>query len=450
MPDYSFTDDFLWGAATAAFQIEGATKADGRGDCTWDEFCRRPGTIEMGHTGDPACDHYHLYREDVALMKSMGLGAYRFSIAWSRIFPDGEGAVNQKGLDFYKALCEELLKADIIPFATLFHWDLPLALEQKYGGWRSKETSRRFADYAEYMARMLDPYVDHFITINETLCFTILAHREDYNAMNAPGKIEPQGTVNQIVHNALLGHGLALQAIKSVRPDAQVGVAETAGYFLPVYDSPEHIRAAEIAFRKENQQILFPHFECGYADEFLEAQGADAPDFTDEEMEIIASPMDFLGLNYYHSQVVRHADNEAGYEIIEPPETMARNDMDWPITPKGIYWLLKHASEHFDGIPIYITENGMAAHDEVTSDGEILDFGRLEYYRQHLAMVSLAMQEGVCVKGYFAWSLMDNFEWAQGYTKRFGLVHVDYTTQKRTPKLSGHFFRDVIKANKVL
>lgn len=450
MPYFSFPEDFLWGAATAAYQIEGAVRVDGRGPSVWDEFCGRPGAILENHTGETACDHYHRFRQDVALMQAMGLKAYRFSIAWPRIFPQGEATVNTKGIDFYKALCEALARAGITPFATLFHWDLPLALEQKYGGWRSPETAQRFADYAGYIADALGDTVKHFITINETFCFTVLAHREDFKAMHAPGRIEQRSTVNQMIHHALLAHGLALQAIKSARPGASVGFAEVANYFMPVYDTDEHIAAARKAFRSENLQILFPRFEGGYDPVFLGDQGADAPDFTDAQMQTIAQPMDFLGLNFYRAALVRHVDNDKGYEIIPPPADMPRTRMGWEITPKGLYYLLRHAAHYFGDLPVFITENGMSALDVETPAGEVLDTDRVEFLRQHLMMLSLALQAGANLKGYFAWSLLDNFEWSLGYTQRFGLVRVNYATQQRTLKLSGQYYREVIKANRVL
>lgn len=450
MFELEFPENFLWGAATSAYQIEGAVKADGRGVSIWDEFCRRAGKILENHDGSIACDHYHLFGEDVALMKAIGLKAYRFSIAWPRIFPHGEGKANNKGIDFYKSLCERLLEAGITPFATLFHWDLPLALEMKYGGWKSKETVYRFAGYAECMAKELGGYVNHFLTINEIFCFTVLSYRDDFNAMHAPGKLENRKTVNQIVHNALLAHGSALAAIKSIKPDAQVGFAEIAHYFMPVYDSDQHIEAARKAFRKENLQILFPRFEDGYDPAFLEAQGDDAPEYTDAEMKTISAPMDFLGLNYYHSSVVRHADNEQGYEVIPMPKSMPRTHMGWEITPRGIYYLLKHAEDYFGDIPKYITENGLSTADAETLEGEVLDYDRVEFYRQHLTQVCIAINSGVNLKGYFVWSLMDNFEWSKGYTQRFGLVRVNYTNQQRTLKLSAQYYRDVTKFNRVL
>jgi beta-glucosidase len=450
MQQFTFPQDFIWGAATASYQIEGAVNEDGRGESTWDEFCRRPGRILENHDGSVACDHYHRFKSDVSLMKALGIDAYRFSIAWPRIFPSKEGTANVKGIDFYKSLCEELLKADITPYATLFHWDLPLVLEEKYGGWRSKETSKRFADYAHYIARELKDYIKHYFTINETLCFTLLAHHPYFNARHAPGKIENRKTVNQIVHNALLGHGLALLAIRQAQPDAKVGFAEVCDYFMPVYDSKENITAAKKAFRRENLQILFPHFDGEYDPVFLSEQGADAPEYTSEEMKAISAPLDFLGLNYYFCTIVRAADNEKGYEMIAYPNSMPKTHMDWCIAPKGIYYLAKFSKAYFGNIPIYITENGMAAEDVETVDGEILDLDRLEYYRQHLLMLSSAIKEGVNIAGYFAWSLMDNFEWSQGYTKRFGLYRVNYTNQKRTLKLSGEYYKNVIKANRVL
>ncbi|MGD9212364.1 MAG: family 1 glycosylhydrolase, partial [Desulfobacteraceae bacterium] len=316
---FSFPDNFQWGVATAAYQIEGAVKKDGREDCTWDEFCRRPGMILENHDGAIACDHYHRYKTDVALIKALGVDAYRFSIAWPRIFPHGEGPANQKGIDFYKSLCEELLKVGITPFATLFHWDLPLTLEQKYGGWRSKETVKRFADYAAYIANALGGYIKNFFTINETACFTLFAHTAKGDVFHAPGKIEPRKTVNQIVHNALLAHGSALLAIKDEIPNAQVGFAELCNSYMPIYDQKEHVDAAYKAFRKENLQILFPRFDGKYDPRFLEHGGSNAPEFTDEEMKIIASPMDFIGVNYYHCAAVRAADNADGYQVIPYP-----------------------------------------------------------------------------------------------------------------------------------
>lgn len=450
MPELAFPENFLWGAATSAYQIEGAVQQDGRGGSIWDEFCMRAGKILENHNGSIACNHYNLYKKDVALMKAIGLKAYRFSIAWPRIFPYGEGKANQKGIDFYKVLCECLLEAGITPFATLFHWDLPLALEMKYGGWKNKETVYRFADYAECVAKELGEYINHFITVNETFCFTILSYRDDFNAMHPPGKIESRKTVNQIVHNALLAHGLALEAIKNTKPGARVGFAETGNYFMPVYDSDKHIEAARNAFRKENLQILFPHFEDGYDAAFLEAEGAQAPVYSDKEMKAISAPMDFIGLNYYRSKVVRHADNEQGYEVVPVPKGMPRTHMGWEITPRGIYYLLKHASDYFGDIPKYITENGLSAEDVETEGGEVLDCDRIEFYRQHFIQLCIAIHAGVNLQGYFIWSLMDNFEWSKGYTHRFGLIRVNYSSQQRTMKLSGQYYRDVIKANCVL
>ncbi len=450
MQFFQFPEDFIWGAATASYQIEGAAKEDGRGTSTWDEFCLRPGTVLENHDGLVACDHYHRYQDDVKLMQHLGLKAYRFSIAWPRIFPNGDGRPNRKGIDFYKSLCEELLTVGITPYATLFHWDLPLRLEEKFGGWRSKETVKKFADYAACIARELGDLIKNYFTINETLCFTLLAHDKRFQPRHAPGKMESGKTVNQIVHNALLGHGMALKALKQERSDAKVGFAEVCNYFMPVFDTEEHIIAAQKAFREKNLQILFPHFEGAYDNDFLARQGSQAPEFSQEEMEIISLPMDFIGLNYYSSSVVRAAENESGYEIIPFPASMPRTHMGWNIAPKGLYYLPRFTKHYFGDIPIFITENGMAAEDRETADGEILDLDRLEYYRQHLQMLSAAIQSGVNIAGYFAWSLMDNFEWSFGYTRRFGLYRVNYTSQKRTLKLSGEYYREVIRANRAL
>ena len=294
---FTFPKDFIWGAATASYQIEGAANEDGRGPSVWDTFCRQPGRIANNDTGEKACDHYHLYKEDVQLMKKTGLKAYRFSIAWPRIFPKGEGKINQKGIDFYNRLIDELLKNDITPFVTLFHWDLPQALEDRYGGWRSKEVSRLFSEYAEVVTKHYSDRVENWITINEIMCFTILAHKLD---VLAPGKREPDKVTNQTVHNALLGHGLAVNAIRqSAKLAPRIGIVENLVATWPLHDTQEHIDAARKAWIDKNQQRLFPLFTGRYSDELLHELGPDTPEYTPEEMKIISSQCDFIGYNYY-------------------------------------------------------------------------------------------------------------------------------------------------------
>lgn len=288
MDRYQFPDDFLWGASTSSYQIEGAVKEGGRSPSTWDTFSRRPGKILNNDTGDTACNHYHLYTEDVRLMKQLGLKAYRFSIAWPRILPMGEGEINRTGIDFYSELIDRLLEAGITPFITLFHWDLPQALEDKYGGWRSKEVSKRFADYAALMVKRFSDRVRHWITLNEILSFTVNAHRYD---RAAPGKREPEKVVNQTVHNALLGHGLAVRAMRSgARGAIEIGIAEDLSVTCPVYDTPEHVEAVRKAWRDRNQQRLFPLFTGRYSESFLDGLGPERPDFTGEEMKLISPP----------------------------------------------------------------------------------------------------------------------------------------------------------------
>ncbi len=449
MSIYTFPNKFIWGSATASYQVEGAIKEDGRKPSTWDAFCDIPGKIENGDTGEHACDHYHRYKEDVQLMKQIGLHAYRFSIAWPRIIPDGSGSVNQKGIDFYDRLIDELLKNDITPYITLFHWDLPQILEDTYGGWRSKEVSRLFANYASEVVKRFSDRVQHWMTINEIMCFTIFAHRDD---IFAPGKLESNQVINQTVHNAMLGHGLAVEAIRHhAHKRPQIGIVENLVPTWPIYDTQEHIAAAKQAWTDMNQQRLFPLLTGKYDEKYLKDLGADAPEFTPEEMSIIGAPCDFIGYNYYFADAIRSCpDSEKGYEILPFPEKYAKSDMGWPITPKALYYSLKFTKEVFNNIPVYVTENGMAAHDSVTESGEVLDIDRKEYLRTHLEMTSQAIKDGCDVRGYFVWSLMDNFEWSFGYSKRFGITRVDYDTMKRTLKLSGDYFSRVVKENRVL
>jgi len=445
-----FPEDFIWGAATAAFQIEGATREDGRGKSTWDTFCERPGKITDNADGSRACDHYHRYRDDVALLASLGVKAYRFSIAWPRILPEGEGAVNQKGVDFYNRLIDELLGAGITPFATLFHWDLPQALEDKYGGWRGKDVARRFADYAAICAEQYSDRVTDWMTVNEIECFTVMAYGID---RHAPGGKQPAQVVNQSVHNALLGHGLAVGALRAtakVKPS--IGLAENLSAPWPVYGSAIHEQAAKRAFLDMNKSRLFPIFEGRYRDEILDRWGEDAPVFTDDEMGAIAAPLDFIGYNIYTGSAVRHADTASGYEAVPFPRDFPRTIMGdwWAIAPRAVYYALKHTKDFFGDIGVFIAENGMAADDIESANGEASDIGRVEFLRSHLEQIAKASRDGYHPRGYFVWSFMDNFEWSFGYSKRFGIVRVNYTTMERTPKLSARYYAEVIAGNRIL
>ncbi len=447
MKDFSFPKDFIFGASTSAYQIEGAANEDGRGISVWDTFSKLPGRTWNNDNGDIACDHYHRYKEDIKLMRELNLDAYVFTISWPRIFPEGSGKINEKGIDFYERLIDELLRNNIKPFATLFHWDLPQSLQDKYGGWKSKDVAKIFAEYSYYVVSKLKDRVEYWITMNEVSCFTILAHRYD---IHAPGGIEPEKIVNQTFHNALLGHGLAVKTIREISNKLKVGLIENLNMVWPVYETEEHISAAKKAFCDKNHQILFPVMTGKYSKEWLKKVGKDAPEFNEDDLKIIGEKMDFIGYDMYTGEAIRYKENGAGYEVVQYPKYFPKTCMGWPITPKAIYASLVFTKEFFGDIPIYVTENGIATEDIETKSGEILDIDRIEFLRQHIQPVLRALKEGINVKGYFVWSLLDNFEWTEGYNKRFGLVRVNYSNQKRTIKLSGEFYRDVIKLRKLL
>ncbi|MDC7232630.1 MAG: GH1 family beta-glucosidase [Spirochaetales bacterium] len=445
--EFKFPADFTWGSATASYQIEGAWQEDGRSECTWDRFCRRPGKVIGGDTGNNACDHYHLYKEDVALMKELGLKNYRLSTAWPRIIPDGEGAVNQKGLDFYSRLVDELLGAGIEPLITLFHWDLPQVLQDKYGGWKSRKTADLFADYADVVSRHLGDRVKRWATINEILCFTTLAHRDD---VHAPGGAEGMDVANQATHHALVGHGLATRVLRKNVPGAIIGLVDNNDASWPVLDTPEHKKAARKAWKDRNAQRLFPIMTGEYDEEAYVREFGKLPEYTAEDMKIISEPTDYFGINYYSAAPARAADNAAGYELVEVPKAYPRTDMGWPVTPDALYWNLMYMKDFFPEMPVYITENGMAAADSISEDGRVYDYDRIEYLRSHLRSCHRAIEDGANLKGYYLWSLMDNFEWAWGYGKRFGMIRVEYDTQKRIPKESARYYSQVMAENRVL
>ena len=399
--------------------------------------------------GDVADDHYHLYKGDVGLMKALGATTYRFSISWPRVFPDGRGAPNPKGLDFYDALVDELLANGIEPFATLYHWDLPQALEDTVGGWQSRATSQAFAEYAGYVAGKLSDRVKHFFTLNEFWTFIELGYGY---GVHAPGLKLPPGELAQARHHALLGHGLAVQAIRAAgRPGTRVGLAENIGVCVPAIETPEHIEAAKIATRELNAGYATAMLEGRYTDAFLAAAGADAPKFTAEEMKIIGSPLDFVGINIYvPTNYVRATDAEPGFATIPFPASFPHMQSDWlKCGPEALYWGPRMLHDVWGVKEIYITENGTSSADVPADDGIVYDTDRIMYLRNYLSQLQRATAEGVPVKGYFLWSLLDNFEWADGYHNRFGIHYVDYATQTRTPKLSAHFYKAVIAGNAV-
>jgi beta-glucosidase len=457
----TFPQGFYWGTATAAYQIEGAWNEDGKGPSIWDTFVRTPGRIKNGDTGDVAIDHYHRYKEDVQVMKGMGANAYRFSISWPRIFPQGTGAPNPKGIDFYSRLVDELKAAGIEPFATLYHWDLPQALQDRYGGWQSSETSKAFGDYAGQVARSLSDRVRHFFTINEFKQVTEMGHQgvelhvqgKPVRMHIAPGLTLEEGPLNQVRHHTILAHGLAVQAIRAAaRAGTKVGPAENMPHALPVIDSSEHVKAAEAATRNLNRYFFVPMLEGRYDDAYLKSTGKDAPKFTDEEMKIIGAPLDFVGINVYiPSLLVAASDQPPGYREIPFNDSHPKMFSAWHrLLPESQYWSPRLLHSIWKPKEIYITESGCAGSDVVAADGNVYDSDRLMYLRNGLTHVQRATAEGIPVKGNFYWSTMDNFEWTDGFGTRFGLVHVDFKTQKRTLKLSAQWFREAARRNAVV
>lgn len=443
---HRFPEGFLWGSATASYQVEGAVHADGRGTSIWDTFSHTPGKTFEGQTGDVADDAYHRYKEDVRLMKDLGLRTFRFSIAWPRVFPLGTGAPNPKGLDYYHRLVDELLANGIEPFATLYHWDLPQALEDKYGGWQSRDTAEALAHYAGYVAAHLSDRVTHFMTTNEIRTFTGQGYGD---GTFAPGLKLGEAQFAQVCHNAVLGHGLAVQAIRaSARPGTKVGLAENITAMTPVLNTPEHIEAATLAMREGNAPYMTVIQEGRYTDAYLKRLGPNAPKFTDADLKIISSKLDFSGINIYQPTYVRADSTEQGYALVPPPRSYPHMYSPWiTVGPEALYWAPKIAAKLWNIPALYITENGASSDDLLTPEGTVLDTDRVMYLRNYLTQLHRAVSEGVPVKGYFLWSLLDNYEWADGYSKRFGIHYVDFKTQKRTPKLSAAFYKDVIARN---
>ena len=444
-----FPKGFIWGTATSSYQIEGAINEDGRGPSIWDTFSHTAGKIADHSTADRANDHFHRYKEDVGLIKELGAKAYRFSIAWPRVFPDGTGTPNPKGLDFYDRLLDELLANGIEPFATLYHWDLPQALQDRLGGWESADICKAFADYAGYVAKRLTDRVKYIFTVNESGRFVNFGYGY---GIDAPGLTLPGAQVNQVRHNVALAHGLAVQAVRAQgRAGTKVGPAENIAACVPAIDTPENVHAAEIATRELNAGFLNLMLEGKYTEAFLKYAGKDAPRYTEEELKIISSPIDFLGLNIYAPQYyVVASDRSPGFDVLPFPASFPHMSSDWlRIAPETAYWVPRLAAKIWNVETIYITENGTSSDDKISKDGNIYDLDRVMYLRNYLTQLQRATAEGVPVRGYFLWSLMDNFEWGDGFEQRFGLYHVDFNTKRRTPKLSASFYRETIARNAV-
>ena len=447
MPLIRFPDDFVWGAAAAAYQVEGAAAEDGKGPSTWDMFCATPGKVWLGQSGSIACDHYHRYVDDVALLRRMGLGAYRLSLAWSRMIGDGNGADNPKGFEFYDRLIDELLASGITPYVTLFHWDYPLALHHK-GGWLNRDSAAWFADYAERAIRKFGDRVQHWMTFNEPQVFVDAGHRE---GRHAPGNQLRFREVLQACHHVLLAHGLAIQAMRAARPTAKLSIAPVA---LPVVPPPGQAADYELLshamFRtaarnlRTNAWWLDPLLLGHYPADGLALFEADLPSFPDSDMAQIRQPLDFLGVNIYSAEFVRGAVGQL--EFVEPPPGYPMSAFDWPLVPECMYYGTRLLYERYQ-IPLVITENGISCRDQVSIDGHVHDSTRIDFIDRHLLELGRAIAEGVPITGYFHWSIMDNFEWAHGYKHRFGLVHVDYQTQARTLKDSALHYRRIIESN---
>ncbi|WP_315834982.1 GH1 family beta-glucosidase [Bradyrhizobium prioriisuperbiae] len=442
-----FPKGFLWGTATSAYQVEGAVRADGRGPSIWDTFAHTPGKIVDRSNADRASDHYHRYKEDVQLMKAMGAKAYRFSIAWPRVFPDGAGEPNPKGLDFYHRLVDECLANGIEPFATLYHWDLPQVLQDRFGGWESRDTAKAFGEYAGYVAERLSDRVTNFFTINECGRFVEAGYG---GGPDAPGLNLAQNRVNQVRHHVALAHGLAVQAIRARgRTGTKVGPAENIVVCVPAIETPANARAAEIATREMNAGYLTVILEGKYTDAFLAYAGANAPTYTTDDLKIISSPVDYVGINVYTPHYyVTAADDAHGFAVLPMPASFPHTSSPWhKIGPEALYWAPRHVAKLWNPKAIYITENGTSAADEPVAGGNVYDLDRIVLLRSYLTQLQRATSEGVPVRGYFLWSLLDNFEWTDGLDKRYGLYRVDFETQRRTPKLSVSFYREVIARN---
>ncbi|MET9479198.1 GH1 family beta-glucosidase [Streptomyces sp. NPDC006638] len=432
--------DFTWGVATAAYQIEGAVAEDGRAPSIWDTFSHLPGTIDNNDNGDVACDHYHRVPEDIGLMKRLGVDAYRFSLAWPRVVPGGDGPVNKAGLDFYDRLVDGLLEAGVTPFATLYHWDLPQALQDR-GGWPVRETAEHFARYASVVAERLGDRVKDWATLNEPLCSSWIGHLE---GKMAPGVTDLEAAVRTSYH-LHLGHGLAVQAIRAVSPDARIGIVNNLSPVEAASDSDADRAAAVRADGHTNRWWLDPILGRGYPQDMVDLYGVELP-IRPGDLETIAAPLDWMGVNYYFRQIVK--DDPAGVapfaQQVEGPNAL-HTHMGWEVHAEGLEQLLLRLTDEYGVRRIYVTENGSAFPDVVSADGTVDDPERTRYLEDHLAACARAVEKGAPLAGYFAWSLMDNFEWAYGYDKRFGLVHVDYETQTRTIKSSGYRYAEIIR-----
>ncbi len=446
-----FRKDFAWGAAASAYQIEGAVREDGKGEDIWDIYTKEPGRIFGGHTGETACDHYHRYREDVRLMKEMGLKAYRFSINWSRVLPEGCGRVNEAGIAFYNALIDELLANGIEPYITLYHWELPYELYRR-GGWMNPRIVEWFGEYAKLAAEQFSDRVTHYFTLNEPQCFVGLGF---LTGEHAPGLKCPLRDTFEMAHNALKAHGRAVQMLRQYgKQPLSIGYAPTCGMCYPETESPKDIEAARqmlFALQPDDRNwtwnvswwsdpVLLGH----YPEEGLRRYEPYLPKITDADMKLICEPIDVYGQNIYNGRCIRMGENGMPEEV-KRYEGFPKTAIDWPVTPEALYWGPKFLYERYQK-PIYITENGLSCHDVISIDGKVHDQGRIDFLARYLRELKRAAGE-IDLRGYFHWSFSDNFEWAKGYSERFGMVYVDYRTKRRIRKDSSYWYHDVIQSN---
>lgn len=446
-----FAKDFVWGAATSSYQIEGTGRDSGKGQNIWDVFTKEPGRVYEGHTGDIACDHYHRFREDVAYMKELGLKGYRFSIDWSRVLPEGTGKVNEKGIDFYNALIDELLEQGIEPYITLYHWELPYEI-YKRGGWMNPEIVEWFGQYARLVAERFSDRVKYFFTLNEPQCFVGLGFLQ---GCHAPGVKAPLRDTFEMAHNALKAHGRAVQMLRAYgKQNVQIGYAPTSGMCYPEKETLKDIEAARKALFALTDDLSNwtwnvswwsdPVILGKYPEEGMKKYEKYLPVITDEDMKLISQPIDFYGQNIYNGRCIRMG-TDGRPEEVRRPAGFPKTATNWPVTPEALYWGPKFLYERYRK-PIYITENGMACHDTVSQDGKVHDPNRIDFLARYLKNLKRAAEE-IDIRGYFQWSLMDNFEWDKGYAERFGIIYVDFETQERIWKDSAYWYRDLIRRN---
>lgn len=446
-----FAKDFVWGAATSSYQIEGTGRDSGKGQNIWDVFTKEPGRVYEGHTGDIACDHYHRFREDVAYMKELGLKGYRFSIDWSRVLPEGTGKVNEKGIDFYNALIDELLEQGIEPYITLYHWELPYEI-YKRGGWMNPEIVEWFGQYARLVAERFSDRVKYFFTLNEPQCFVGLGFLQ---GCHAPGVKAPLRDTFEMAHNALKTHGRAVQMLRAYgKQNVQIGYAPTSGMCYPEKETPKDIEAARKALFALPDDLSNwtwnvswwsdPVILGKYPEEGMKKYEKYLPVITDEDMKLISQPIDFYGQNIYNGRCIRMG-TDGRPEEVRRPAGFPKTATNWPVTPEALYWGPKFLYERYRK-PIYITENGRACHDTVSQDGKVHDPNRIDFLARYLKNLKRAAEE-IDIRGYFQWSLMDNFEWDKGYAERFGIIYVDFETQERIWKDSAYWYRDLIRRN---